>query len=87
MRSFSSPPSSRSLAVLAAWTSGVVLLTPLILLGGLIAVGALTASTLGRRIAVRAPARRQPARGPAPVLRLEVSPAESNLGVMAHRAA
>lgn len=64
-------------AVLVAWSAGVVLLTPLILLAGVIALIAAPTVIVTRRTGFRMPARRRPAL--APVLFLEPSAAKSSL--------
>jgi hypothetical protein len=86
MRSLLSHSSSHSAAALVARTVGVALLTPLILLAGLVAVVALTAAALSRRSVQRAPAAR-PATARPLVLRLHPAPAESGLGSAGQRAA
>lgn len=74
-------------AGLARLTGAVVVLTPLILAAGLIAVVALTAVSLSRHAGVRMPARRRRATTLPSVLRLEASRAESSLGVIGRHAA
>ena len=78
MRSLLSHSSSHSAAALVARTVGVVLLTPLILLAGIVAVVALTAAGLSHRSGQRAPARRS-ATARSLALRLQPLPAESGL--------
>lgn len=86
MRSLLTPSSTHRLSPLIVRTAGVVVLTPLILLAGLLAVAGLTAMMLSRRTGlVPAPRRSVPAlRSP---LRLEPSATESSLGVLSRRAA
>ena len=79
MRSLFSHLSSRSLGAITARTVGVVLLTPLILLAGIVAVGVLAAISLSRHPALRTRAARRPAARPV-MLRLEPAPAEPALG-------
>lgn len=83
-RSVLAGQSTRRVAATVGWTAGVVLLTPLILLVGLIAVVAAPAVIVTRHIGFRFPARRQQAL--APVLHLEPSPAESSVGMISQRA-
>jgi hypothetical protein len=63
----------------------VALLTPLILLAGLIAMVGAPAVLLSRRVGIRIAARRRPAL--APLVRLETSHAESGPGLVSGRAA
>jgi hypothetical protein len=57
----------------------VVLLTPVIVVAGVIAAVVMPAAMLGRHISVGVVARRR--RALAPVLQLEASPMESSLGL------
>jgi hypothetical protein len=84
MRPPISPSSSRRLSLLAVRTAGVVLLTPLIVLAGLLAVVGLTAVMLSRRTG---PARRRSTSALRSPLRLEPSSAEASLGALDQRAA
>jgi hypothetical protein len=86
MLSLLSHSSSHSIGGLLARTLGVVLLTPLILLAGIVAVVALTAIGIGRHHGQRKPARR-PAAARALVLRLEPVPVETGLAGAGRRAA
>jgi hypothetical protein len=86
MRSLLSHSSSHSIGALVARTLGVVLLTPLILLAGIVAVVALTAIGLSRHHGQRNPARR-PAPARALVLRLKPVAVETGLAAGARRAA
>ena len=86
MRSLLLNSSSHSLGALVARTLGVVLLTPLILLAGIVAVVALTAIGLSRHHAHRKPARR-PAAARALVLRLKPIPVETGMAGLGRRAA
>jgi len=83
---FNSPPSRRPL-VLAVWTTSVVLLIPVIIVAGLLAVLALTAMTVCRRGSAAAPAHRRPTSAVPSVLRLEAAPADARLRVARSRAA
>ncbi len=70
---------------MVGWTVGVVLLTPLILIAGLIAILAAPAVIVTRRTGMRMPGRRRPAL--APVLQLEPSSAELGVEMTSGRAA
>jgi len=78
MRSLLSHSSSHSAAALVARTVGVLLLTPLILLAGIVAVVALTVAGLSHRSGRRTLAPR-PATARSLALRLRPLPAESGL--------
>jgi hypothetical protein len=78
--------SSHSIGALVARTLGVVLLTPLILLAGIVAVVALTAIGISRHHGQRKPVRR-PAAARALVLRLEPVSVETGLAGARRRAA
>jgi hypothetical protein len=85
MRSLLTDRSPHRVGVLTLRTAAVVLLTPLVLLAGLLAVVGLTAVALGKRLSHAIPAR-----GPAPkpVRRLEPAAADAAaLGVVTRRAA
>ncbi|HWF52704.1 MAG TPA: hypothetical protein VG294_18820 [Solirubrobacteraceae bacterium] len=69
----------RRLPVLVARTGVVALLTPVILVAGVIAVTVMTAVILTRPVFARVVAPRQLER--APVLQLETSPAKSGVGL------
>lgn len=69
---------------MTARTVAVVVLTPLVLLAGLLAVVGLTALAVGKRMSRAVPARRP---APAPVRRLEPAAADVALGVVTRRAA
>jgi hypothetical protein len=87
MRSLLHSSSSHSLGALVARTVGVVLLTPLILLAGIVAVVALTAISLNRHAGLQMPAARSAAVARPLVLRLEPAVAEAGLAGAARRAA
>jgi hypothetical protein len=86
MRSPFLDPSPRRLATIAARSAGVVLLTPLILLAGIVAVVALAAIGLARP-ALRARRIPRVAGAPAVVLRLRPAPADAALARAGRRAA
>jgi hypothetical protein len=79
MRSLLPHSSSHSAGALVARTLGVVLLTPLIVLAGIVAVVTLTAIAVSRQPALRRPVA-APAAARALVLRLEPLPADRRLG-------
>jgi hypothetical protein len=66
-------------SILVARAGLVILMTPVIVVAGLLAAAVLPAALLCRHIAVWIVARRRPAR--ASVLQLEASPAESSVGM------
>ena len=87
MRSHLLNSSSHSLGALVARSLGVVLLTPLILLAGIVAVVALTAMSLNRHAGLQMPAARSSATARPLVLRLEPASVEAGLAGAARRAA
>lgn len=87
MRSHLFTSSSHSLGALIARSVGVVLLTPLIVLAGIVAVVALTAMSLSRHAAVQMPVARSAGAARPLVLRLEPSPADAGLARAARRVA
>lgn len=89
MRSLLAGPSPHPVFVTALRTVGVLMLTPLILVAGLVAVVALTSWTLSRRLVPQRSARAQPASAApaADVLRLEHSATEPVLQAIGSRAA
>ncbi|HWF51662.1 MAG TPA: hypothetical protein VG294_13575 [Solirubrobacteraceae bacterium] len=72
-------PRRQRLPVLVTRAALAVLLTPVILAAGLVAVVVMPAAILSRHIAARTVARRK--RALAPVLQLEASPAESSVAL------
>jgi hypothetical protein len=73
------------LGTLTARTAGVVLLTPLVLLAGLLAIVVLTVLSVAKRMSRTTIHIRTPA--PKPVRRLEPAAADAALGVVSRRAA
>jgi len=88
MRSLLAGPSPHPLFVTALRTVGVLMLTPLILVAGLVAVVALTSWTLSRRLVPQKSAPQPASAAPAAdVLRLEHSATEPVLQAIGSRAA
>jgi len=84
MRSLLTDPSPHRVGAITARTAGVLLLTPLVRLAGVLAILVLTALAVGRRAGLAMPARRP---APKPVRRLEAAAADAALGVVTRRAA
>jgi hypothetical protein len=84
------PP--RQLLTAASWGAGIVLLIPLIALGGLLAVLLGAGTAMVRAVDTRAPRRRGPASAPAraartPALRLPAVPADLGPAIAERHAA
>jgi hypothetical protein len=81
------PPSVRRLARAAAWSAAVVLLTPMILVAGVVTVVAIPLLGVGRHATPRTVPLRRRTPSVAPVLHLDTARVEPSLAVLDRRAA